>query len=158
MQSAMAASERIFKLLDTPAEVVSPAVPKRAEGPGRIEFDHVWFAYHPDQFVLRDVSFTVTPGQRIGIVGATGSGKTTIVSLLLRFYDIQRGRILVNGVDIREWELTTLRGLFGVVLQDPHLFSGTIAENIRLGKAAIGNKQKETRHAARQDPRPGRPL
>ena len=96
-------------------------------------FDHVWFAYQDEDWVLRDVSFEVQPGQRLGLVGATGSGKTTIISLLLRFYDIQRGRILVDGVDIRDLDLATLRGLFGLVLQDVHLFSGTLGGNIRLG-------------------------
>ena len=100
---------------------------------GHIVFDHVWFAYQDEDWVLRDVSFEVRPGQRLGLVGATGSGKTTIISLLLRFYDIQRGRILVDGVDIRDLDLATLRGLFGLVLQDVHLFSGTLGGNIRLG-------------------------
>ena len=88
-------------------------------------------------YVLRDVSFEVRPGERVGIVGATGSGKTTLVNLLLRFYDVQRGRITVDGVDIRELDLHELRGLFSLVLQDVHLFSGTIADNVRLGNAAI---------------------
>ena len=100
-------------------------------------FDHVWFAYQNDDWVLRDVSFDVQPGQRLGLVGATGSGKTTIISLLLRFYDIQRGRILVDGVDIRDLDLATLRGLFGLVLQDVHLFSGTLGGNIRLGHEGL---------------------
>jgi ATP-binding cassette subfamily B protein len=97
----------------------------------------VWFAYNEPDWVLKDVSFEVRPGQRLGIVGATGSGKTTIISLLLRFYDVQRGRITVDGVDVRDMDLAALRGLFGLVLQDVHLFSGTIAENIRLGRADI---------------------
>lgn len=143
MQAAMAASERIFTVLDTAPAIVTPERPvrHRLEGPGRIEFEHVWFAYKPDQFVLEDVSFTIEPGQRIGVVGATGSGKTTLVSLLLRFYDVTRGRILVDGVDVRDWDLTALRGVFGVVLQDPYLFSGTIADNIRLGHAEIGDDE-----------------
>lgn len=139
LQAAMAASERIFTLLDTPVILTPPAAPaeRPAGARGRIEFDHVWFAYEADHWVLRDVSFVVEPGDRIGIVGATGSGKTTIISLLLRFYDVSRGRILVDGVDIRELDTTELRGLFGLVLQEGYLFSGTIAGNIRLGRTDI---------------------
>ena len=143
LQAAMAASERIFTVLDTPVGIASPLVPG-PKGPATqpvIEFDHVWFAYvdsdDEPQWVLRDVSFVVQPGQRIGIVGATGSGKTTIISLLLRFYDVQRGRILVDGVDIKAMDLEVLRGIFGLVLQDVHLFAGTVAGNIRLGRADI---------------------
>lgn len=139
LQAAMAASERIFGLLDTPVEMPtpSPSPDRRFEGPGRIEFERVWFAYKDEEFVLRDVSFVAEPGQRIGIVGATGSGKTTIISLLLRYYDVTQGRILVDGIDVREWPLEQLRTRFGLVLQDVHLFSGTIASNIRLGRADI---------------------
>lgn len=139
MQSAMAASERLFTVLDTEPAVTSPVVPvpPPAVPRGRIEFDHVWFAYNDEQYVLKDVSFVVEPGQRIGIVGATGSGKTTVISLLLRFYDVKRGRILVDGIDVRDWDTNELRRVFGVVLQDMHLFSGTIADNIRLGNPAI---------------------
>ena len=135
LQSAMASSERIFTLLDTPVSVASPATPVIPREPlqGHIVFDHVWFAYSDEDWVLCDVSFEVHPGQRLGLVGATGSGKTTIISLLLRFYDIQRGRILVDGVDIKDLDLASLRGLFGLVLQDVHLFSGTLGGNIRLG-------------------------
>ena len=149
MQAAMASSERIFTVLDTAPAIVTPASPVRAAAArrGRIEFDHVWFAYNDDQYVLRDVSFVVEPGQRIGVVGATGSGKTTLFNLLLRFYDVNRGRILVDGVDVREWDLAELRGLFGLVLQDTHLFSGTIADNIRLGRASIDDDA--VRRAAR---------
>jgi ATP-binding cassette subfamily B protein len=102
-------------------------------------FDHVWFSYDGENPVLRDVSFEVKPGRRLGIVGATGSGKTTIINLLLRFYDVQQGRITVDGVDIRELDLHDLRRLFSLVLQDVHLFSGTIAENIRLGDQSISD-------------------
>src|SRR5262249_34950188 len=139
MQSAMASSERIFKLLDEPVVIESPAAPTRRRDPaaGHIVFDHVWFAYTSEDWVLRDVSFDVAPGQRVGIVGATGSGKTTLINLLLRFYDVQRGRITVDGIDIRELDLQELRGLFSLVLQDVHLFSGTIADNIRLGDATM---------------------
>jgi ATP-binding cassette subfamily B protein len=139
LQAAMVASERIFALLDTPVELKQATVPARrpAGARGRIEFDHVWFAYDAENYVLRDVSFVVNPGQRFGIVGATGSGKTTLISLLLRFYDVSRGRILVDGVDIRQLDVADLRGLVGLVLQDVHMFSGTIAGNIRLGQTSI---------------------
>ena len=150
LQSAMAASERIFKLLDTPVEVVSPAVTKRPEGPGRIEFDHVWFAYGetaetdkaPD-WVLRDVTFAIEPGETVAIVGHTGAGKTTLISLLLRFYDVQKGAVRIDGVDVKEMDLADLRGRFGVVLQDPFLFSGTIGGNIRLGTKRISDEDIE---------------
>ena len=146
LQAAMAASERIFTVLDTPVAIASPNLPNLPNPTNRpvIEFDHVWFAYVDSagepQWVLKDVSFVVAPGQRIGIVGATGSGKTTIISLVLRFYDVQRGRILVDGVDIRQMDLAVLRGIFGLVLQDVHLFAGTIAGNIRLGRDDIGDE------------------
>jgi ATP-binding cassette subfamily B protein len=150
LQSAMAASERVFKLLDTPIQVVSPAVTKKPEGAGRIEFDHVWFAYrdtpgevaeadnsHALDWVLRDVSFTIEPGETVAIVGHTGAGKTTLISLLLRFYDVQKGAVRIDGVDVREMDLAELRSRFGVVLQDPFLFSGTVGGNIRLGTKRI---------------------
>ena len=199
LQSAMASSERIFKLLDTPVEIASPAVTKKPEGPGHIEFDHVWFAYRnipidtgdghkeiggppslgtdstgtadspsragragasvptwplpakgaratptvePD-WVLRDVSFTINPGETVAIVGHTGAGKTTMISLLLRFYDVQKGAIRIDGVDIKEVDLFDLRRRFGVVLQDPFLFSGTIGGNIRLGTEWIQDQDVE---------------
>ena len=184
LQSAMAASERIFKMLDTPVEVVSPAAPKKPAGPGRIEFDHVWFAYrdvpdetmyhvataasavppkrseaasgngfsHPSKspkggapaesiatpdWVLRDVTFTIEPGETVAVVGHTGAGKTTLISLLLRFYDVQKGAVRIDGVDVKEMDPADLRARFGVVLQDPFLFSGTIGTNIRLGTQRI---------------------
>ena len=152
LQSAMASSERIFKLLDEPVIVQSPPRPagRGAAAAGHIKFEGVWFAYNrgtdapgsgePD-YVLRDVSFEVLPGQRVGIVGATGAGKSTITNLLLRFYDVNRGRITVDGVDIRELDLADLRGLVSLVLQDVHLFSGTIADNIRLGNTALDEEQ-----------------
>jgi len=159
LQSAMASSERIFKLLDTANEVVSPEQPMQAMGPGRIEFDHVWFAYRtvPEKnadgqpnanagemdWVLRDVSFAVEPNETAAIVGHTGAGKTTIISLLLRFYDVQQGSITIDGVDIRAMDLTDLRRRFGVVLQDPFLFTGTIEENIRLGTEGIDQRRIE---------------
>ena len=175
LQGAMASSERVFKLLDTPIEITSPPLPQKAEGAGRIEFDHVWFAYRKLEtdddahaaarvesnghgeldatadsntdtydWILRDVSFTIDPGETVAIVGHTGAGKTTIISLLMRFYDIQKGAIRIDGVDIRQMDLNDLRRRFGVVLQDPFLFSGTIENNIRLGTAWITDEQIET--------------
>jgi ATP-binding cassette subfamily B multidrug efflux pump len=204
LQSAMAASERIFKLLDTPVEVVSPAVTKKPAGAGRIEFDHVWFAYrevaeesklqtagkqhvgtaaqacperaervewgrpaerssaavgsdssHPSKiakggvatdtsdWVLRDVNFAIEPGETIAVVGHTGAGKTTLILLLLRFYDVQKGAIRIDGVDVRDMDLADLRSRFGVVLQDPFLFTGTIGGNIRLGTERIQDEHVE---------------
>ncbi len=138
MQSAMASAERIFQLLDTEPAIVSPAVPSpEPTAAGAIEFDGVWFAYKDDDYVLRDVSFRVAPGEKIAIVGATGSGKTSLIKLLSRFYDVNRGTIRVDGVDVREWELAALRRRIGVVLQDVYLFSGDIASNISLGNDEI---------------------
>ena len=186
LQSAMAASERIFRLLDTPVDIVSPGVTKKPTGPGRIEFDHVWFAYRdvpnesgkdhggtatpvassgqgpgrsPEQssaasgpnngsgpnpdWVLRDVTFAIEPGETVAVVGHTGAGKTTLISLLLRFYDVQRGAVRIDGVDVKEMDLADLRSRFGVVLQDPFLFSGTIGGNIRLGTERIQDEHVE---------------
>jgi ATP-binding cassette, subfamily B, multidrug efflux pump len=176
LQSAMAAAERVFKLLDTPVEINEAPITVKPEGPGRIEFDHVWFAYRtvprnggthgggadlrvrpgerssamtnagePD-WVLRDVSFTIEPGETVAIVGHTGAGKTTLISLLLRFYDVQRGAIRIDGIDIKEMALSDLRRRFGVVLQDPFLFTGTIEGNIRLGTDWI--RDEDIREAA----------
>jgi len=155
LQAAMAASERVFKLLDTQTEIVSPLHPVVGDSSGRIEFRNVWFTYQSlneeqltgistatddelreatdIEWILCGVSFVIEPDQTAAIVGHTGAGKTTITSLMMRFYDIQRGSILIDGVDVREQDLTALRQRFGVVLQDPFLFSGTIADNIRLG-------------------------
>ena len=162
LQAAMASSERIFTLLDTPVLLKNPKNPVSRSGQalGRIEFDRVWFAYTENDFVLRDVSFEVAPGERIGIVGATGAGKTTIINLLMRFYDVTRGRICLDGVDIRELDLRGLRRLFSLVLQDVHLFSGSIASNIRLGEQGISDAAVEQAaasvHADRFiDPLPG---
>lgn len=140
MQSAMAAAERVFKLLDTPAQIQSPAQPVAfPRSPAAVEFDHVWFAYKDQDWVLTDVSFHIQPGETVAVVGHTGAGKTTIASLLLRFYEAQRGVIRIGGIDIREFDLENLRRNFGIVLQDPHLFTGTIAENIRLGTSGISD-------------------
>jgi len=161
LQSAMAASERIFKLLDTPVDVVSPAVTKKPEGPGRIEFDHVWFAYRDleeeegnaashskdraetSDWVLRDVSFAIEPGETVAVVGHTGAGKTTLISLLMRFYDVQKGAVRIDGLDVKDMDLNDLRSRFGVVLQDPFLFTGTIGGNIRLGTERIQDEHIE---------------
>jgi ATP-binding cassette subfamily B protein len=173
LQSAMAAGERVFKLLDTPVDVMSPAVPKTPQGPGRVEFDQVWFAYRnipssasvgtglrpvhaepnsaePDKsvrptldWVLRDVSFVLNPGETVAVVGHTGAGKTTLISLLMRFYDVQKGAIRIDGVDIKDMDLKDLRSRFGTVLQDPFLFSGTVAGNIRLGTGWIEDADVE---------------
>jgi ATP-binding cassette subfamily B protein len=170
LQAAMAAAERIFKLLDTPPAIVSPEQPREGDGSGRIEFRNVWFTYQnldaetaariaqasseelqriaDIEWVMRGVSFAVEPGQTAAIVGHTGAGKTTITSLLMRFYDVQHGQVLVDGVDVREQDLTALRQRFGVVLQDPFLFSGTVADNIRLGTKSITDE--EMRLAAEQ--------
>ncbi len=174
LQAAMAACERIFKLLDTAPEIVSPAHPTEGDGSNRIEFEHVWFTYQtlteaqnaaiasacnpmPNysaisaiegiEWILKDVSFTVEPGQTVAIVGHTGAGKTTLTSLMMRFYDVTAGRVLLDGVDLREQDLALLRKHFAVVLQDPFLFTGTLAENIRLGNEAI--TEEGLRQAAR---------
>jgi ATP-binding cassette, subfamily B, multidrug efflux pump len=164
LQAAMAACERIFKLLDTKPEIVSPATTRAGDGSNRIEFRHVWFTYqtltpalkaavdrasrseNPNaelaalkniDWTLKDVSFTVEPGHTVAIVGHTGAGKTTLTSLMMRFYDVTAGQILLDRVDLREHDLNALREHFAVVLQDPFLFTGTIADNIRLGNEAI---------------------
>ncbi|HTT33317.1 MAG TPA: ABC transporter ATP-binding protein [Methylomirabilota bacterium] len=147
LQSAMAASERIFKLLDEPVTIESAANAVPLENPhGEIEFRNVWFSYRntaepaDEDWVLRDVSFRIEPGQTFAIVGHTGAGKTTLISLLLRFYDIQRGQILLDGRDIRTINLQDLRRQFGIVLQDPFLFTGTIETNVRLGTPGIDSR------------------
>jgi ATP-binding cassette, subfamily B, multidrug efflux pump len=177
LQAAMAACERIFKLMDTKPEIVNPAKPVAGDGSNRIEFRHVWFTYHKltdeqhaainaaadgadprgiaerlsamtdVEWILKDVSFTIEPGQTVAIVGHTGAGKTTLTSLMMRFYDVTAGQILLDGVDLREHDLTELRRHFAVVLQDPFLFTGTIAENIRLGNDEID--EARLRQAAR---------
>lgn len=149
IQAAVVASHRIFKTIDLPLAITTPENPnKSGRAVGRIEFRNVWFAYHADDWVLKDVSFTVEPGQAVAFVGHTGAGKTTITSLLMRLYDIQRGNILLDGVDVREWDLTALRENFAVVLQDVFLFSGTVESNIRLGHSEITDER--VRWAARE--------
>jgi len=142
LQSAMASSERVFRLLDTPVKISDSPQPKKlAEVRGRVEFRNVGFAYRDNHRVLENVSFTVEPGETVAVVGHTGAGKTTLTNLLLRFYDVQEGAILFDGVDIRDLSLQDLRSNFGIVLQDPFLFSGTIAGNIRLGTEGISDQQ-----------------
>ncbi|HEX5732448.1 MAG TPA: ABC transporter ATP-binding protein [Blastocatellia bacterium] len=149
LQSAMASSERIFKLLDEPVTIKSPDQPVLAPlARGHIEFRNVWFAYKNEDWILKDVSFEVRPGERVAFVGHTGAGKTTITNLLLRFYDVQRGQILLDGVDVREMDLEQLRANFSIVLQDVFLFSGDIATNIRLGNDEISDDR--LRAAARE--------
>ena len=134
LQAAMAASERIFGLLDTKALVTSPDPAVRPPVvEGRVSLEHVWFSYAGGEPVLKDVDFVVEPGKSVALVGATGAGKTSVISLLMRFYDAQEGKVALDGVDVREWDLQRLRSSLALVLQDVHLFSGTIASNIRLG-------------------------
>lgn len=144
LQSALASSERIFNVLDTETRVEEPENPVRlTEVKGKIEFEDVWFKYNDkdDAYILKGVSFTVEPGENLAIVGATGAGKTTIINILLRFYDIQKGSVKIDGTDIRELSLSDLRSHFGLVLQDNALFSGTILENITLGNENITREQ-----------------
>jgi ATP-binding cassette, subfamily B, multidrug efflux pump len=138
LQAAIVASHRIFLLLDLPVAIETPQSPKQVgKAVGNIEFQNVWFAYKNEDWVLKDVSFTVKAGESVALVGHTGSGKTTTTNLLMRFYDIQKGRILLDGIDIRDWDLRSLRENFAVVLQDVFLFSGSIEDNIRLGNKEI---------------------
>jgi ATP-binding cassette subfamily B multidrug efflux pump len=142
LQAAIVASHRIFLLLDLPVEIKSPENPKKSgKIVGKIEFQNVWFAYKNEDWILKDVSFTVNPGESIALVGHTGSGKTTVTNLLMRFYDVQKGQILVDGVDVRDWNLHDLRKNFAVVLQDVFLFSGAIEDNIRLGNKEITDEK-----------------
>jgi ATP-binding cassette subfamily B protein len=138
LQAAIVASHRIFILLDLEVDIKSPAEPKKSgKALGEIEFQNVWFAYKENEWVLKDVSFKMNIGESIALVGATGSGKTTVTNLLMRFYDVQKGKILLDGVDVRDWDLHDLRSNFAVVLQDVFLFSGSIENNIRLGRKDI---------------------
>jgi ATP-binding cassette subfamily B protein len=145
LQAAMASSERIFKLLDTPVTIMDPPEPQPLENPrGQVEFHKVGFAYKDDHKVLDNISFAIEPGETVAVVGHTGAGKTTLTNLLLRFYEAQEGSITFDGIDIRKLRLRDLRKNFGVVLQDPFLFSGTIASNIRLGTEGITDEQVRT--------------
>ncbi len=148
LQSSMTAAERIFALLDVDTEPVPAAPEVPAVIRGEIVFEHVWFAYRGEDWVLRDVSFRIAPGEQVAFVGATGSGKTTVVKLLDRLYDVQRGRILVDGVDVRRWDLHALRRRIAVVLQDVFLFSGPVHDNITLGRDDIARAAVEA--SARQ--------
>jgi ABC-type multidrug transport system fused ATPase/permease subunit len=143
-QAAMASSERIFRLLDEPPRVIAPPTPRQPHAVrGAIEFQDVWLSYLPGEPVLKGISFRVDPGEKVALVGPTGHGKTSIISALCRFYDVERGRILVDGVDIREWDKSALRKHIGLVLQDVFLFSGTIGANISLGSPWIAPDQIE---------------
>ncbi len=149
LQSAMASSERIFTLLDRAPKIESPPKPvKVPDGPAEVVFDGVSFSYSPGEVVLHDISFRVGAGEKVAIVGFTGAGKSTIINLLSRFYDVDGGRILIGGTDVRDFELSSLRGYIATVLQDVFLFSGSVADNITLGNAAIGeDKMREvSRH------------
>ncbi|MBX5491777.1 MAG: ABC transporter ATP-binding protein, partial [Chloroflexi bacterium] len=149
MQQAMTAAERIFGLLDEAPEIRDPARPRVLAAPrGEVVFEHVWFAYEGESWVLRDITLRIAPGERVAFVGATGAGKTSLISLLARFYDPQRGRILLDGVDLRELDQATLRRHLGIVLQDPFLFAGSLAHNIRLNDPTISDAQ--VREAARR--------
>ncbi|HEY3054599.1 MAG TPA: ABC transporter ATP-binding protein [Thermoanaerobaculia bacterium] len=144
LQAAMAASERVFKLLDTPVKIESSALRPRAsevQSLDTIEFRNVWFAYNDEEWVLKNVSFRVNRGERIALVGHTGAGKTTVTALLLRFYEAQRGDILINGINIRDWDFMTLRRLFAIVQQDFFIFTGDVAQNISLGDPTISGER-----------------
>ena len=144
LQAAIVASHRIFILLDRDIEITSPSQPKKTgKSVGNIEFQNVWFAYKENDWVLKDISFKINAGESVALVGHTGSGKTTITNLLMRFYDVQQGKILVDGVDVRDWDLHDLRSNFAVVLQDVFLFSGSIENNIRLGNEEISPDRVE---------------
>jgi ABC-type multidrug transport system fused ATPase/permease subunit len=142
LQAAMASSERIFQILDEPEEIRDPDVPVTLDDmKGKIEFRNVWFAYKKEDWVLRDISFTVEPGRSLALVGATGAGKTSIISLLGRFYEVNQGQILIDDVDIRQFKQSYLRSLLGVVMQDVFIFSGDFRDNIRLKNKNITDEE-----------------
>lgn len=142
LQSAMASSERIFALLDSKADIITPEIPTQIEKlSGTIEFKHVWFAYNNEDWVLKDVSFKINTGESVAFVGATGAGKSSIINLISRFYDIQKGQILIDGIDIKELSLDSLRKNIGIVLQDVFMFSGTIKDNIALNNEHISDEK-----------------
>lgn len=144
LQAAIVASHRIFVLLDLDIEIHTPAEPKKkGRAQGLVEFQNVWFAYKGSEWVLKDVSFKMNIGESVALVGATGSGKTTVTNLLMRFYDVQKGKVMLDGVDVRDWDLHDLRSNFAVVLQDVFLFSGSIENNIRLGRKDISRETVE---------------
>lgn len=141
LQSSLASAEKVFSILDEAPEIVSPARPVKVEIKGRIEFRHVWFAYEKEDYILKDVSFIIEPGQKAAFVGATGAGKSSILNLIGRYYDIQRGQIFIDGVDIREIDTDVLRAAIGQVQQDVFLFTGTIGSNISLNNDAISPEE-----------------
>ncbi len=148
LQSAMASAEKIFSVMDEEPLVKNPEKPVELGGvKGRIEFEHVWFAYQGEEWILRDVSFTIEPGQRVAFVGATGAGKSSILNLIGRYYDIQKGRITIDGVDIKQMSTDELRSAIGQVQQDVFIFTGDIKNNIRLRKESITDE--EVKEAAR---------
>ncbi len=141
LQSALASAEKIFAILDEEPEIVIPPQPKPTDIKGKIEFRHVWFAYEKDDYILKDVSFVIEPGQKTAFVGATGAGKTSILNLIGRYFDIQKGQILLDGVDIREIDTDVLRGAIGQVQQDVFIFTGDIKGNITLNNDKISLEQ-----------------
>lgn len=137
LQSSLASAEKVFSVLDVEPDIVNPEHPKTPAMTGRIEFKNVWFAYENDDYILKDVSFTIEPGQKVAFVGATGAGKTSILNLIGRYFDIQKGQILIDGIDIREIDTDVLRGAIGQVQQDVFLFTGDVKSNISLGSDDI---------------------
>ncbi len=143
LQSSLASAEKIFSILDEKPEIVNPANPTEVAIQGRIEFQHVWFAYEKDDYILKDVSFRIEPGEKVAFVGATGAGKSSILNLIGRYYDVQRGKILIDGVDIREIDKDALRHAIGQVQQDVFIFTGDIKGNISLDNEDISRANIE---------------